>query len=464
MVLFYGSSMFLYTYPTIYGIIYQNKTYKDKSMSVRILSFGKNLKHLNICIEEKIIGFKHMFSQNIENDLLYIVVGKSFCCARATISYAVDYNPWDNPELYVLCHRIKNIEYCTPFSLKFLENTSAGKAWALAFVQSSKIIKDEDALKMLHENFQNNISNKFYQFAEDEINPPKKKRGRKPSNVIENTDSCDKEMVLDNNIDDDDNDVDPIDIMSTFKTIKFVNESDKLNGLEALVNKNFYKLFTSFQEQNSIFISDNSYFPTIGRDDTNGIGGKPDALLISFDNDDKKSKIKINIIEYECYGKTKTKSTQKFNHLNSHIIPQLIRFASTFGVVTDSKIREKTIKSWVNKIIDYVKNDITTLEPKIYNWLKKFDPQIRQSYIMDNFRNELFTAFNNNIRIMLIIDELTSEQNETIKNVIRSFKLFGNGKDDSKYIDFSGHVVRLEHMLNYDDKSTSKYALSIQDN
>lgn len=433
-------------------------------MSVRILSFGKNLKHLNICIQDKVVGFNHMFSQSLENDLLYIVVGKSYCCARAKISFITDYNPWDNPESFPLCCRIKDIEFCNPFSLKFLENTSAGKAWALSYIIGSKIINNKDAIDMLSEKFENNKSNKFYLFKEEEINPPKKKRGRKPYIITESSDS-NYDEISNNSVDDIiDSNVESIDIMSTFKTIKFINESDKLNGLETLVNKNFYKLFTMFQEQNSIFISDNRNFPTIGRDDTNGIGGVPDALLISFDNDDKKSKIKINIIEYECYGKSKTKSTDKFNHLNSHIIPQLIRFASTFGIVTDSKIRDKTIKSWVNKIIDYVKKDITILEPKIYSWLKEFEPQIRQSFIMDTFRDELFKAFNNNIRIMLVIDELTSEQNETIKNVIRSFKLFGNGKDDSCYIDFSGYVVRLEYMLNYDDKSTSKYALSIQDN
>lgn len=413
-----------------------------------------------------------MFSQSIENDLLYIVIKTeeaSCCCARATISFSVDYNPWDQPELYTLCHRIKDIEFCNPFSLDFLENTSAGKAWALAFVQSSKIIKDKDAIKMLQENFQNNITSQFYQFKEDEINPPKKKRGRKPNNIIKNNDVCDNEIITNSDVDryidsNDDSEVDPIDIMSTFKTIKFINESDKLNGLETLVNKNFYKLFTMFQERNSILISENRSFPTARRKDTSGLAGVPDAILISFDNDDKKSKIKINIIEYECYGKERTRSTEKFNHLNSHIIPQLIRFASTFSIATDSKIRDKTVETWVEKIMKYIQKNILTLEPKIFEWVKQFDPQIIQSFIMDTFRKELSKAFNYNIRIMLIIDELTSEQNETIKNVIHSFKLIGNGKDDSCYIDFSGYVVRLEHMLNYDGNSASKYALSIQDN
>ena len=65
---------------------------------------------------------------------------------------------------------------------------------------------------------------------------------------------------------------------------------------------------------------------------------------------------------------------------------------------------------------------------------------------------------------MLVIDELTGEQRETIKNIINSFKLEGNNKKDSCHIDFTGCVVRLEYMLNYDDTATSKYALSIQDN
>ena len=65
---------------------------------------------------------------------------------------------------------------------------------------------------------------------------------------------------------------------------------------------------------------------------------------------------------------------------------------------------------------------------------------------------------------MLIIDELTGEQRETIKNIINSFKLKENTKNSACQIDFSGYVVRLEYMLNYDDTATSKYALSIQDN
>ncbi len=203
-------------------------------------------------------------------------------------------------------------------------------------------------------------------------------------------------------------------------------------------------------------------FRTKGKDGVNGIVGIPDAVLVSFDKNDKKSCIKINIIEYECYGKEKSTSTKKFDYLNSHIIPQLIKFASTFSIVTDSQIREDTIDSWLDKIVNYCDQDI--LEKRIFEWLKQISSQTRESQIFDKFRKELRKAFKNNIRIMLIIDELTGEQRETIKNIINSFKLKENTKNSACQIDFSGYVVRLEYMLNYDDTATSKYALSIQDN
>ena len=55
---------------------------------------------------------------------------------------------------------------------------------------------------------------------------------------------------------------DKVDIMGTFQTIRFKNESDKSMGLEVLVSDNFYNLFTHFQEENSILISDNRKFKT----------------------------------------------------------------------------------------------------------------------------------------------------------------------------------------------------------
>jgi hypothetical protein len=434
-------------------------------MGVRVFSCGNNLVNLNICIKDKVIGFRRMHNDILQGDMVYIVIKKdkvSHCCARAIIANTTDYVPWENPELYVLCYRIENIEFCNPFSLDFLKNTSAGDAWGAIFIRGSLSIKDKDALTMLSENFNKNISSKFYSFKDIEINPPKGKRGRKKKEY-DNNEEDEQNLTEESPVEDDeDSDDSIVDIMSTFKVVKFQNETDKNYGLENLVNNNFYKLFHHIQEQNSILIPHDRMFRTKGKDGVNGIVGIPDAVLVSFDKNDKKSCIKINIIEYECYGKEKSTSTKKFDYLNSHIIPQLIKFASTFSIVTDSQIREDTIDSWLDKIVNYCDQDI--LEKRIFEWLKQISSQTRESQIFDKFRKELRKAFKNNIRIMLIIDELTGEQRETIKNIINSFKLKENTKNSACQIDFSGYVVRLEYMLNYDDTATSKYALSIQDN
>ncbi len=432
-------------------------------MSARIFSCGNNLENLNICIKEKVIGFRRMHNDILYDDIVYIVIKKdkiSHCCARAMISNPTDYIPWEQPELYVLCYRIKNVEFCNPFSLEFLKNTSAGNYWGVKYIRGSHPIKDEDALLKLSETFNKNIANNFHQFTDIDINPPKGKRGRKKKNIIEDNSQNSVDDVLNEVEEEDDS---SIDIMSTFKVVKFKNETDENYGLENLVNNNFYKLFNHIQEQNSILIPQNRMFSTKGKDGVNGIIAIPDAVLISFDKEDKKSCMKLNIIEYECYGEDKVTSTRKFDYLNSHIIPQLIRFASTFSVVTDASIREKTVESWIDNIVSYIDKD-HALENKIYNWLKEINPQLRNSHIFDKFRKEIKKSFNGNIRIMLIIDELTGEQRETIKNIINSFKLEGNAKDTPCHIEFSGCVVRLEYMLNYDSSSTSKYALSIQDN
>lgn len=432
-------------------------------MSVRIFSCGNNLDNLNICIKERVIGFRHMFSEDIQNDTVYIVIkkdGVSHCCARAIISHETDYVPWEQPELYVLCHRIENIEYCNPFSLTFLRDAEAGNSWGAVYIRGSHAIKDEIALKMLTENFIKNFSSVFYIFSELEVCPPKKKRGRKKLVNINALVDTNVEMDLEDCMGADDSS--KIHIMGTFKTIKFRNETDNNRGLEPLVNNNFYNLFKTFQEENSILIPENRLFLTKAKEKGNGVCGIPDAVLISFDKDDIKSNIKINIIEYECYGEGKSNYIDKFNYLNGIVIPQLIRFASAFSIVTDPSMRSDTIRSWINKIVQYIDAE-SSLEEKIYNWMKDVKPQLKRTHLISDFKDELEKAFQNNIRIMLIIDELTGEQRETIKNVINSFKLESNKKTPSS-VDFSGYVVRLEHMLNCDDKSKSRYALSIQDN
>ena len=65
-------------------------------------------------------------------------------------------------------------------------------------------------------------------------------------------------------------------------------------------------------------------------------------------------------------------------------------------------------------------------------------------------------AFNGNIHVYLIIDELSSEQKETIKNIIASFKLL-NGQS----VIFDSSIVRLVQKINFID-SNFEYGLTAQ--
>lgn len=141
----------------------------------------------------------------------------------------------------------------------------------------------------------------------------------------------------------------------------------------------------------------------------NGISGIPDALLISFSKS-RKIPLQINLIEYECYGEGKLKPMQKFDYLNGHIIPQLMRFASAFSVVTDTRIRENTIKSWADKIMNEFVYEDQSISDKVSNWVRTIYPNINEQKISYEFSKMLLDAFNTQLRIMLIIDELTSEQ------------------------------------------------------
>ncbi|ERH59217.1 MULTISPECIES: hypothetical protein [Bacillus amyloliquefaciens group] len=185
-----------------------------------------------------------------------------------------------------------------------------------------------------------------------------------------------------------------------------------------------------------------------------GISSIPDALLINFNKRNIASPFQLNLIEYECYGQNKTKLMDKFNYLNGHIIPQLMRFASAFSIATDSSLRDSTIKSWVEKIIEHIYADEDIII-KVSGWIREIHPDINEQKISLELHKLLTKSFHENLRIMLIIDELTTDQKDTIKNIIGSFKL-----GSEKNIEFLGFVVRLEQRINV--INDNEYALSLQ--
>jgi len=132
-----------------------------------------------------------------------------------------------------------------------------------------------------------------------------------------------------------------------------------------------------------------------------------------------------------------------------------MKFASSFSIVTDKNIRQNTIENWVGKMIDYINSNLE-FEEKFSNWILELEPSLSQKMIGLKMSNYLKDAFKNNLRVLLIIDELSSEQKETLNNVINAFKL-----ENGESIKFHSYVVRLVQKINIIDK-TQEFALTVQ--
>ncbi|HBF7094865.1 TPA: hypothetical protein KOU56_003964 [Clostridioides difficile] len=411
----------------------------------RVLHCGDIIDNYYLCINESIAGFTKR-GQN-KGDIIYFAVRidkTSYCGARGLLGDITDYRPnWEDVEKYKNCFRVEKMEYCKPFNLNILKECH--DRWGLKFLIGSKAFNDKKAINLLNKKFKANKTKKIcdiYEYIDSKINN-------------NSEDDVDEKTIVDTE--------EEIKIMGTFQTINFKSETDIQRGLEPLVTKHFYQLFP-FTEENSVLISENRAFSTSGVKNDNsenikGIKSIPDALLISYDKSSKKAPLKLNLIEYECYGEGKVRASEKFTYLNGQVIPQLMRFASAFSIITDNKLRDKTIKSWIEKIMTYVESNEQVNE-KIIRWMKELNPNIKQMAIYRDFESELRKSFKMNINIILIIDEMTSEQKETIKNIIRSFKL-DNTSSKENYIDFSSYIVRLEQKIDIYNKD-GDYALSFQ--
>jgi hypothetical protein len=413
-------------------------------MAYRILHCGNSIENYNLCIEHKVVGFTKR-GKTI-GDIIYLVVKvkkKSLCGLRASLADTTDIRPWEDADNYVSCFMMEDIEYCKPFDIKVLAKVG-GKNWGLKYLQGSKAIEDEEAIKLLNETFNINRTDKPTYFEPPETPPttsfhqPIEKHPEEPS---------------------DEPPEEPISIMGTFQTIKFKNETDEFRGLEKLVNDNFYNCFPDYSKNRTVLIPENRLFMSAGveaRGDEKikGIKSIPDALLILF-NKQYKSPFQINLIEYECFGESKTKPQDKSNYLNGQIIPQLMRFASSFSIVTDKQIREQTIKNWSEKIISYLfGND--ELKDKVTRWIKELEPELSEGLIGLKIHNYLEKAFKSSLRILLIIDELSSEQKQTISNVVEAFKL-----DNGESTKFLAYIIRLEQKISIIEE-TAEFALSVQ--
>lgn len=416
-------------------------------MAVRTLHCSKSIDNYNTCLDNCVAGFGHRGP--LPNDKIYLLVKKerkTLCGARFELDSVTDERPWEDADRYVLCYSIKNIEYCNFFDVEFLGDIG-GHYWTLKYLQGSKSI-DEVAAKRLEEEFNKNKCNE-----RQYIKIENKKSEKKQNENIDDENSID-ENIEDNEIEQIIREVPEaeIKIMGTFQTINFQNETDKLRGLEPLVNKNFFKLFPKYEDSRTILIAKNRLFRTHQSDEISGITSIPDSLLITFD---AKNKLQISLIEYECYGDGKTRPSEKSKYLNSHIIPQLMQFASSFSIITDKSIRDRTKKDWIEKIINYT-SDSQELSDKIDTWVKEMCPEISTRAIISFFEKKLLEAFESNVHIFLIIDELSYDQKETIKNIITSFKL-----ENGNSAVFDASIVKLVQKISFENQDF-EYALTAQ--
>jgi len=426
-------------------------------MAVRILHCGKNRRNYDICLNKKIAGFPMRLAE--VGDLIYFALRldsekRTVTGARGILEQPTDRKPWEDGEKYVQCFTVKDMEYCNPFDVSELKRI-VGNSWPVKYLQRSKPIHEEGSINLLDDLFTaNRISIPIYLSDGDDVVDIEETGEQTPPDDVVTQELDDMETAEAETTQDE-----AIKIMGTFQTIKFKNETDEIQGLEPLVNENFYNLFKNISEERSIFIPENRLFQTSGIQNSSNetikqVSGIPDALLLVFHPEDAVP-IQVNLIEYECYGENKLKSIDKFRYLNGHIIPQLMRFASSFSIVTDKEIRRKTIDNWNNKIIDLVYSD-ENFKQRIAEWIEILYHRRMPELIARDFEKCLVDSFRNNIRIMLVIDEFTSEQKDTLTNIINSFRLENNSG-----VDFVSYIIRLHQKIDVFN-SDEEFALSIE--
>lgn len=421
-------------------------------MSCRILHCGKSLNNYNLCIDHSVAGFGTRGPE--KNDIVFLVVNhekQPLCGLRAKLGDPTDQQPWPDADRYVSAYKLIDIEYANPFDIRFLADYG-GKYWPLKFLQGSKPIKDEQAVRALHEAFDKHTVEKpihLFQIGDlnDDLDPEDE------NDTLLEVDPSELPEILSEVPDA------KINVMGTFQTVPFKNETDALRGLESLVNENFYNLFPRYNLNQSLLIPENRLFLSSGVEargekPIKGIRSIPDALLIVY-SEDAKEPFKVALIEYECFGEKKTRSQEKSNYLNGQVIPQLMRFASAFSIVTDKQIRDQTIKMWVDKIIQYIYANPEYMR-KVSGWIKTVRPELSDQLVGREIDQVLTRAFQKKLQILLIIDDLSDEQKDTITNVIRAFKL-----ESGDNIEFISYIVRLEQRIRVSD-ADAEYALSVQ--
>lgn len=230
-------------------------------MSIRILHCGSNVENYNLCISEKVAGFLNRGPQT--GDIIYLAVkinNQSLCGARGTLTDFTDNKPWKDADSYVHCLTLSCIEYCKPFELKILSQTG-GKYWSLKYIRGVRSL-DEKASKLITDKFNKNKSETFHEFKYNPVEEVPNGTTEIEDSIAEieteNLKPSELEKIME------DIPEAKIKVLGTFQTINFLNETDRIIGIETLVNENFYSLFPHYPENKTILIPENRMFLSTG--------------------------------------------------------------------------------------------------------------------------------------------------------------------------------------------------------
>ena len=133
-------------------------------MNIRILHCGDNLQNYYLCIEKQVAGFKRLSPSF--GDMVYLCVkvnGISFIGARFVLDKVTTIKPLPDAKNYKFVFSVKDIQYCKPFEIKGLAQYG-GSSWAAKYLQSSKQIKDEPAIRFLEEQFMKDLRRELIKF------------------------------------------------------------------------------------------------------------------------------------------------------------------------------------------------------------------------------------------------------------------------------------------------------------
>ena len=238
---------------------------------------------------------------------------QTLCGLHGRLGESTDQQPWPDSDRYVSGYRLVDVEYSEPFDIRFLSDYG-DKYWPLKYLQGAKPIKDQKTIQALHDAFNKHLVEETVRlFEATDSDPEEEEVPFLAVNFSELSEVLSEVSEA------------KINVMGTFQTVPFKNETDALRGLESLVNDNFYNLFPRYSYHHSLLIPENRLFlsPGVearGKKVIKGIRAIPDALLIIYSQQEKQP-FKVALIEYECFGEIKTRSQEKSNHLNGQVIP-----------------------------------------------------------------------------------------------------------------------------------------------